>query len=74
MNKDLCDSFYINLGGTIMSENNCPVSCHECFLLGETIPDWPQRLECKKLEKLREQLWEDEGGAIKKEEEEVKNE
>jgi hypothetical protein len=49
MSKDLCDSSYIDLGGTIMSENNCP----ECFL-----------------EKLREQLWENEGGAVKKDEEE----
>jgi hypothetical protein len=48
--------------------NNCPCNCSECFLLGDSVPDWPQRKVCKKLDAFREQCWEDEGGAVKKEE------
>jgi hypothetical protein len=31
-------------------QSPCPCTCSECFLLGDTIADWAQRKECKKLE------------------------
>jgi hypothetical protein len=45
--------------------SNCPCDCSECFLLGDSVPDWPQRKVCKKLDKLREHCWENEGGFVK---------
>lgn len=55
-----------------MSENNdvsvCPMTCHECFLLGDSVPDWPQRILCNNLSKLQDHLWDDDGGTCASEE------
>ena len=43
-------------------EITCPCTCYECFLLGNTMPDWPRRKECQKLEEKLKMIMEDEGG------------
>lgn len=44
--------------------DGCPCTCAECFFLGDSIPDWPRRKECKKLEEKLKMTMEDEGGVI----------
>jgi len=42
---------------------NCEdISCAECFLLGDSVPDWPQRVVCRKLEQKLLSTMEDKGG------------
>ena len=43
-------------------ENCKDISCAECFRLGDSVPDWPQRKTCKKLHDYLISTWENEGG------------
>ena len=42
---------------------DCPCSCSECYLAGESLPDWPRRKECKKLDENLKSVMESEGGS-----------
>ena len=37
------------------------ITCFECFLLGDLVPDWPQRKVCRQLEQNLKLVMENEG-------------
>jgi hypothetical protein len=42
--------------------DDCPCSCSECYLLGDSVPEWPRKKECKKLDEMLKATMESEGG------------
>ena len=42
-------------------KEGCPCSCSECYLLGDKVPDWPRKKECRKLDEKLRMMMEDEG-------------
>jgi hypothetical protein len=42
-------------------KEDCPCSCSECYLAGQSLPDWPRRKECKKLDENLKNVMESEG-------------
>ncbi len=40
----------------------CPMSCYECWLAGDSVPDWEQRKVCRKLDEKIVSDLEGEGG------------
>ena len=44
--------------------DDCPCSCNKCYLLGDSLPEWPRRKECERLDEMLKNVMEDEGGII----------
>jgi len=43
-------------------DDKCPCTCSECYLMGDSVPEWLRKKECKKLDEKLKMNMEDEGG------------